>query len=552
MKHDLSIYLIAGNEEAYIGRCLESFKPVAKEFVVCIARGSSAPDKTEEIALALGARVVHYQNQKADWPFVDDFSAARNTALNACSCEFQAWVDADDIMAEDGVATIEAAIDELIARDAHLVALKYWVENAALCPLREEVSKKGTCEWKNRVHETLIAKDQSKMFGIDKIWRIHKPHGYKKTSADRNFKILEDELKGTPHALYYQQQEYFLSGQHAKAIESGKRALAFPDLDETLKYDVLLNLGRCHPDENERLKYLGEAVTCQPERREAHYYAALLYASKGQWIKTWGSARSAISLPRPSTHYWNLQEPVYRWQTLDIYRTASMCVGNTAEIENANRAWANPKITMVHATRGRAKLAYERRFQWLSLADDPLSIEWLFMVDHDDPENYVPHGGIRCNPGGIINAWNQGAKMAVGRIIVQMSDDWSPPRHWDTLISTAMGATNEEKVLAVSDGHRQDKLLCMAILTQSRLWKQGHLFHPDYQESDGIYSDNEFTERAYADGVVIEAKHIVLNHENPMFTGGKQDEHFKNHNKPANYEKGKAIYEKRKLNGWPK
>ena len=67
--------------------------------------------------------------------------------------------------------------------------------------------------------------------------------------------------------------------------------------------------------------------------------------------------------------------------------------------------------------------------------------------------------------------------------------------------------------MAISDGLRTDKLLCMAILTQKRLEKQGgYMFHPDYQESDGIYSDNEFTERAYADGVVIEADaaHIVF------------------------------------------
>jgi hypothetical protein len=132
-----------------------------------------------------------------------------------------------------------------------------------------------------------------------------------------------------------------------------------------------------------------------------------------------------------------------------------------------------------------------------------------------------------------------------------MSDDWSPPRHWDALISTAIGATNEPKVLAVSDGLRTDKLLCMAILTQKRLEQQdGNMFHPDYQSSDGIYSDNEFTERAYSDGVVIEAKDIKFAHENPLFTNGKADDLLKNHNKPEFYEKGKTIYEKRKKDNW--
>jgi hypothetical protein len=114
----------------------------------------------------------------------------------------------------------------------------------------------------------------------------------------------------------------------------------------------------------------------------------------------------------------------------------------------------------------------------------------------------------------------------------------------------AIGDTKAEKVLAVSDGLRQDKLLCMAILTQSRLNKQGYMFHPDYQESDGIYSDNEHTERAYTDGVVIEAKNIQFKHENPMFTKGNVDEQLKNHNKPEFYEKGKSIYERRKANNW--
>jgi hypothetical protein len=43
------------------------------------------------------------------------------------------------------------------------------------------------------------------------------------------------------------------------------------------------------------------------------------------------------------------------------------------------------------------------------------------MVDHNDPIDYTPHQAIRCNPGGIINAWNAGAKIAKGDIVIQMS-----------------------------------------------------------------------------------------------------------------------------------
>jgi hypothetical protein len=258
-----------------------------------------------------------------------------------------------------------------------------------------------------------------------------------------------------------------------------------------------------------------------------------------------------MTLPRPKQHYWNLNEAIYQWQSLDLYETASACVGEMGEVEKMKKARPAPKISIIHATKGRPQIAWQRRWQWLSMAEKPLEVEWIFVVDHDDPQDYTPHQAIRANPGGIINAWNHGAKQAKGDILIQMSDDWSPPRHWDALISNAIGATNEAKVLAISDGFRTDKLLCMAILTQKRLEQQGgFMFQPDYQESDGIYSDNEFTERAYSDGVVIEAKHIHFKHENPLFTGGKPDDLIKNHNKPEFYEKGKAIYEKRKAANW--
>ena len=116
------------------------------------------------------------------------------------------------------------------------------------------------------------------------------------------------------------------------------------------------------------------------------------------------------------------------------------------------------------------------------MAEKPLEIEWIFVADHDEACDYTPHQAIRCNPGGIINAWNYGAKQAKGEILVQMSDDWSPPRYWDALICSKIDNVEAERVLAVSDGLRTDKLLCMAILTQKRLRKQGgYMFHPDYQ-----------------------------------------------------------------------
>ena len=115
--------------------------------------------------------------------------------------------------------------------------------------------------------------------------------------------------------------------------------------------------------------------------------------------------------------------------------------------------------------------------------------------------------------------------------------------HWDKLILAAIGDTSKPAVLAVSDGYRTDNLLCMAILTRARYKAQGYLFHPEFFS---MFSDNHFTDHAYADGVVIEAKNIVIEHLHPAFGKAEMDETYARSNDPANYAAGLATYERLK------
>jgi hypothetical protein len=179
-------------------------------------------------------------------------------------------------------------------------------------------------------------------------------------------------------------------------------------------------------------------------------------------------------------------------------------------------------------------------------AADPASVEWIFSCDDDDPKSDAlkPWAPI-IGKGGCVAAWNRAADKAVGEIIIQGSDDWDPPLWWDKIITQRLGDITRESVLAVSDGHRQDQLMCMTILTRNRLKKQGTMFAPEYDACSGIWSDNEFTARAYADKCVIEARDVIFTHNNPMFTGAHQDEEFKRHNSRGNYEKGEKIFKER-------
>ena len=147
---------------------------------------------------------------------------------------------------------------------------------------------------------------------------------------------------------------------------------------------------------------------------------------------------------------------------------------------------------------------------------------------------------VLAGKGGCVAAWNEAAARASGNILVQMSDDWFPPMHWDEEIRTRLDM-EKPQVLAISDGNRTDPLLCMAILTRKRYEQQGWMFHPEFT---GVFSDNYFTNEAYFDDVVVLAKELVFEHHHPIFKGGAMDATYAAQNSNEAYKRGRAIYDR--------
>jgi glycosyltransferase involved in cell wall biosynthesis len=82
----LSVCLIARNEERNLPRALQSVAGIADEVIVSDT-GSS--DSTPDIALQFHARLLHF-------PWIDDFSAARNFAISHAQGQWIFWLDADE------------------------------------------------------------------------------------------------------------------------------------------------------------------------------------------------------------------------------------------------------------------------------------------------------------------------------------------------------------------------------------------------------------------------------------------------------------------------
>lgn len=99
--HRTALVMIARNEARCIARSLRRLRPWLDEMIV-LDTGST--DETQRIAADEGPRVAHFA-------WVDDFSAARNAALDLSDADWNIVADADEHLAEGGRCFAFSATD---------------------------------------------------------------------------------------------------------------------------------------------------------------------------------------------------------------------------------------------------------------------------------------------------------------------------------------------------------------------------------------------------------------------------------------------------------
>ena len=87
-KNSLSLCMIVRDAEETVGRAIESVRDVVDEIVVV---DTGSVDNTRIIVEGYGARVIEF-------PWIDDFSAARNAGLAAASGDWTLILDADEVL----------------------------------------------------------------------------------------------------------------------------------------------------------------------------------------------------------------------------------------------------------------------------------------------------------------------------------------------------------------------------------------------------------------------------------------------------------------------
>ncbi len=243
----LSVCLIVKNEEKFLGQCLKSVREIAQQIVV-VDTGST--DRTVEIAKEFGAEVHSFT-------WCDDFSAARNVALEHVTGDWVLALDADEELSSKDHDKLRKAMS-----DASTMAWRLPIVDVGReldgCSYVPRLFRNGPgLFYLGRVHEQIFTSIEVRRaeWGLEnKIGDavlIH--HGYTqelvrdRNKVERNLQLLEkavDELPGEPHLLMNLGLELSRSGREAEslaryeeafeALSSKPAAEVVPELRETL------------------------------------------------------------------------------------------------------------------------------------------------------------------------------------------------------------------------------------------------------------------------------------------------------------------------------
>lgn len=206
-------------------------------------------------------------------------------------------------------------------------------------------------------------------------------------------------------------------------------------------------------------------------------------------------------------------------------------------------------ITIIHPSRWRAKMAKQAYLEWMEKADDAKSIEYILSLDTtDNTVNDYNDAFEDCNiktlifPNrSIVDAVNQGAKKSNGDILVVVSDDFSCPSGWDTIIKDRLD-TSKSELLHVFDTIQND-VCTLPIITKEFYLKFGFIYHPHYFS---MFADNDITECAKRIGGYVEAFDLTFAHNHYVNGKNKRDKTYDRENSKLAWDQGKRTYQSRK------
>lgn len=307
-KPRLSVCLIVKNEERFLGRCLASVRGLADQIVV-VDTGST--DRTIAIAQEHGAEVHPF-------PWCDDFSAARNAALEHATGDWILVLDADEELPAASHAALRKEMREAAVMAWRLPIVDAGREDDGRAYVPRLFRNAPGLYFSGRVHEHAFGsvEERRQEWGLDNrlgsATLLH--HGYSKELTEergkvgRNLRLLEialQESPATPLLLMNLGLELTRSGRIEESLTHYEAAFAamsaepaaavVPELREMLllQYASALTTAKRHA---ETVRVLGSPLARQaPLTASLHYLLGMAHVEQEEFREATEQMRQCLA-----------------------------------------------------------------------------------------------------------------------------------------------------------------------------------------------------------------------------------------------------------------
>lgn len=232
--------MIVKNEESGLDRCLSSIRDYVDEIIIT---DTGSTDKTKEIAL-------RYTDKVFDFPWVNDFAAARNYSISKAMNEFILVIDGDELLESIDIMQLKKSVADNPGKIGRLLRIDGFTRNDNFYKSSERISrlfsKRYYC-YKGMIHEqiTLISGEASDAVANTYSVPLTISHlGYdgdlavRRKKTERNITLLKESLKENqedPYIYYQLGKSCYMEEDYVNACNNFEKALAF-DLNPKLEY----------------------------------------------------------------------------------------------------------------------------------------------------------------------------------------------------------------------------------------------------------------------------------------------------------------------------
>jgi tetratricopeptide (TPR) repeat protein len=283
----VSLCLIVKDEESRLPTCLRSAADLVDEIIVV---DTGSVDRTAEIAREFGARVVSF-------PWIDDFSAARNESLRHATGKWIFWLDADDYLDEEARQRLRTLFSGLGDENAAwlMKSLSLLDPRTGAAGLVEHVRlfrNHLDIRWQYPVHEQILPAIMRQGGTLQRTDMVIRHSGYQDAEqlhrkTQRNLAILQKyqaEHQDDPFILFCLGWTLHALSQIAESLPLLRRSLELGGSSAATApkaYSLLVQGHRRLEQNQQALAVCKEGRTHHPDDPELLNQEALLLHAKG-------------------------------------------------------------------------------------------------------------------------------------------------------------------------------------------------------------------------------------------------------------------------------